>query len=83
MPFVYQAMASVRILLFVFSIFAEVFLQLSLAQHRSRFLKPCFEEDKERELEFCSDPNADCFLPEIEKPHSDFQLVRIEGYKVR
>ncbi|XP_031555972.1 transmembrane prolyl 4-hydroxylase-like [Actinia tenebrosa] len=75
-------MASLRNLLFIFSLFAEVFFRLSLAQHRSRFLKPCFEEDKERELEFCSEPNADCYLTEpMKKSPSDFLLVRIDGHK--
>ncbi|KAK3741147.1 hypothetical protein QZH41_011821 [Actinostola sp. cb2023] len=75
-------MARVGILLASVVILFNWSFEFSQAQLTTRFLRPCFEEDKERELEFCrSDPNSDCSEDAIYNRTSDHKLVRLEGFK--
>lgn len=69
-----------RIFLVAFILFDLIF-NLSQAQLTTRFLKPCFEEDREREMNFCSDPKNDCTVEKLVQGES--KLVRLDGVKVR
>lgn len=73
-------MARERILITLLFLFNWSFTQAELKTRR--FYKPCFEEDKERELNFCSDPKNDCTVDELIRKDKKLKLYRIDGVKV-